>query len=336
MFVHFEDFAPLLIVLGLLYPVACILRSIVLEKQLRQKELMKVMSVPEAMIGWSWFTSYFLFHLVTAVCMTAASASLYENSSFVILLVFWMLALIAIIVFSFAIASLFTRATAATLVGLLLFFAGFILTISANFETGSSWIIALVSIHPVAAIAYGMQEIGRLEDAGVGLTSSTISITDSPSGYTFATTITSLMLSSIIWGLFTFFFNRVMSCNNGLSLPWYFLCTRSYWCNGRSVVPDELEDLDDTSCGIPLEDVSDAARTSLLEGKGIAIRGLRKKFGDKTAVDKLNLTMYTNQITALLGMFHSVNCFVLHNKHFLIQRFTSMTRSQVTMELEKR
>ena len=36
-------FAPLLFTLGLLYPVASTIRSIVLEKELRQKELMKML-----------------------------------------------------------------------------------------------------------------------------------------------------------------------------------------------------------------------------------------------------------------------------------------------------
>lgn len=54
-------FAPLLFTLGLLYPVSSTIRSIVLEKELRQKELMKMMSVTELDIGWSWFTSFYAF-----------------------------------------------------------------------------------------------------------------------------------------------------------------------------------------------------------------------------------------------------------------------------------
>ena len=294
-------YAPLLIVLGLLYPVASILRSIVLEKELRQKELMKMMSVTESDIGWSWFTSYFIFHLVTAVGSAAASASLYAKSSFVILLIFWILAFAAIITFSFAIASAFSKATTATLVGLLLFFVGYFLTNVANFETGSAGIISLISIHPVAAIAYGMQEIGRLEDAGVGAVRGTITSTDSPSGYTFVSSLSSLLFSCIIWGFITFYINRVKRFDFGQSMPWYFLCSKSYWCAGGSAGGKPLEDLDANAYGVPVEEVNAAVHASIGEGRGIAIRGLRKQFGEKTAVDNLNLTMYNNQITALLG-----------------------------------
>ena len=264
---------------------------------------MKMMSVTESDIGWSWFTSFFFFHLITAVASAAASASLYERSSFSILLVFWVLAFTAIITFSFAVSSLFSKATTATLVGVLVFFVGYFLTSTANFKTGSAGAISIVSIHPVAAIAYGMQEIGRLEDAGIGLIRSTISTTDSPSRYTFVNTLSSLAISCLIWGFFSFYVNRVKRSEYGQSLPWYFMCSKSYWCTGRST--GELsDDLDAAAYGVPVEEVSDAVHASIKEGKGIAIRGLRKQFGEKTAVDNLNLTMYSNQITALLGTLH--------------------------------
>lgn len=264
---------------------------------------MKVMSVTECDIEWSWFTSFFVFHLVTAVCSAAASASLYENSSYVILLIFWILAFLGIITFSFAVASLFSKATTATLIGLLAFFAGYFLTLIANFETGSSGVIALISLHPVAAISYGMQELGRLEDAGVGAVQSTISSTDSPSGYTFRSSLVSLAISSLLWGFFTFYFNRVMRPMHGIAMPWFFLCSKSYWFAGGSGASEILEDLNPTAYGVPVEEVGDAIHASIKEGKGIAIRGLRKQFGEKTAVDSLNLTMYNNQVTALLGTF---------------------------------
>ena len=160
----------------------------------------------------------------------------------------------------------------------------------------------MVSIHPVAAISYGLQEIGRLEDAGVGLVAGTISTTDSPSGHTFNKTMTSLFISTIFWGFVSFYLNRVIRSEYGQPLPWYFLCTKSYWLcgNGKQYDVDD-KDLDHKVTGVPVEEVTDAVRSTIRDGKGIAICGLRKQFGEKTAVDNLYLDMYTNQITALLG-----------------------------------
>jgi ABC-type uncharacterized transport system ATPase subunit len=53
--------------------------------------------------------------------------------------------------------------------------------------------------------------------------------------------------------------------------------------------------------GSPFEPVSDALKKQGAEGKNIEIHGLRKTFGEKIAVDGLSLSMYSGQITALLG-----------------------------------
>jgi ABC-type multidrug transport system fused ATPase/permease subunit len=263
---------------------------------------MKMMSVTESDIGWSWFTSYFVFHLITSVACAAASANLYDSSSFIILLVFWIMSFTSIITFCFAISAVFSKATTATLVGLLIFFVGYFLTLTANIKTGSGGIISLVSLHPVAAVSYGLQEIGRLEDAGVGLVTGTMSTTDSPSGHTFVKILTSLFISTIYWGFVSFYLNRVIRSEYGQPLPWYFLCTKSYWLCGSGKQYDVNDkDLEHKVTGVPVEEVTDAVRSTIRDGKGIAICGLRKQFGEKTAVDDLYLNMYTNQITALLG-----------------------------------
>jgi hypothetical protein len=68
-----------------------------------------------------------------------------------------------------------------------------------DIEDGSGSTIGLISLHPVAAFLHGLQEIGRLEDLGIGLTSSAISETDAPSGCTFANAIESFIVDVIIW-----------------------------------------------------------------------------------------------------------------------------------------
>ena len=65
-------------------------RYIVLEKELRQKELMKMMSVKESDIGWSWFFFFFVFHVVTAAGTAGVSTLLWDESSGYILFAFWL------------------------------------------------------------------------------------------------------------------------------------------------------------------------------------------------------------------------------------------------------
>ena len=106
----------------------------------------------------------------------------------------------SIITFTMFLAALFSRATRATLVCLLIFFVGYFLTLVVDFGTSNVGSISLVSLHPVGAFSFGLQEIGRLEDAGVGLTPESITSTDSASGYTFGNTLQNFIFDFIFWG----------------------------------------------------------------------------------------------------------------------------------------
>lgn len=300
------DFAPLIVIIGFLYPVAAIIRAITMEKEFRQKELMKMMSVTEADIGWSWFTSYLVFHVITIIGCTISTSFLYENSDAIYLFVFWLFTVLAAtIVFGIFVASFISKSTRATLVGLLLFFVGYFLTLIVSFDTGSSGVIGLISLHPVAAFSFGLQEIGRLEDLGIGVTSSTYSNTDSPSGYTLQATVTSLIIDCLLWGILSWYLNRVVPSDFGQPLNWYFPFTGSYWCPGSAHAPtaDEGESEEyNIRSSVIFEPVPDAVKAQADDGRSIEIRGLRKQYGEKTAVDGLNLSMYNGQITALLGV----------------------------------
>jgi hypothetical protein len=124
---------------------------------------MKMMSISESAIELSWFLSVFAQMFLSALLVTIASSLLYTNADPGYLFVFWELAFLSITVFAMAVAALFSKSTRATLVSILVFFAGYFLTLSADYATGRRAIISLVSIHPVAALSYGIQIIGNLE-----------------------------------------------------------------------------------------------------------------------------------------------------------------------------
>lgn len=300
-YAQINGFAPLLITLGLLYPVAAMVRYIVLEKELRQKELMKMMSVQESDIGWSWFVFFFVFHFFTAAGTAAVSTKLYDNTDAAPLFFFWLFTFMAIICFCFFLASLFSKAARATLISILIFFIGYFLTLVVNYQEDSIGSISLVSLHPVGAFAFGLQEIGRLEDAGVGLTSSTMSTTDSANGYTFLNVLQNLIFDMIFWGIAGWYSNRVSKADYGQSLPFYFPFTLSYWCPGSAASPPRDDSEIEYPADVPVEPVSSSLKEQAAQGKGIQVRKLTKTFGKKNAVNNLEINLFSGQITALLG-----------------------------------
>ena len=105
-----------------------------------------------------------------------------------------------------------------------------------------------------------------------------------------------------LWGFYAFYCNRVVKGDYGQTLPWYFLFTKSYWCGSKvSAEDDSLWEEREATPGVPMEPVSNALKEQENQGMGVHIRGLTKKFGEKTAVDDLALSMYEGQVFALLG-----------------------------------
>lgn len=204
--------------------------------------------------------------------------------------------------FSMFISAFFTKATRVTLVGIIAFFVGYFLTLSADIETGNVGLINLVSLHPVTALSYGVKIIGNLEDAGAGITPSTLTFTEYPSGYTFLTSLSSFIVSSIYFGFLTFYTNRVYPGAYGKAVPWNFLFKKSYWCPSK-IVTEDLQQWKSNEKyeSLKIEPPSVALQQQELDGTGVHIRGLTKEFGDKTAVSELELSMYEGQVFALLG-----------------------------------
>ena len=104
-------FVPLLVTLGLLFPVSQMISYICREKELRQKELLKMMGVHESDIGWSWFVSFLIIYWIVATLCALVSSKLYTNSTGFIIWLFWIFTFTALVVFSMMLASLSAKTT---------------------------------------------------------------------------------------------------------------------------------------------------------------------------------------------------------------------------------
>lgn len=302
-----DPYGPLLLTLGLLYPVAAMIAKVVREKELRQKELLKIMGVLESDIGWSWFASFVLLHAFTAVGTTIMSTLLYERSKPLLLAVFWGLVFVGLISFTMALASLSQKSSRGVMLGLLVFFAGTFLTIAVPFDDSGKAAVRFISLHPVAAFSYGVERLGYLEDLQFGLNWETLDQTENLSDLSFMDIYLSLVIGSVLWSCVSFYLARVLVPEHGQALSPLFPLRLSYWSGTSQGIDiddddeEESDDDDDVRDAIPIEEVGEALRRQKEIGKSIEIKKLKKEYGDKIAVDGLNLSIYSGQVTAVLG-----------------------------------
>ena len=302
-FGQFGDILPLLFTLGLLFPAASMIGYIVREKEHRQKELMKIMSVTESDIGWAWFSTFFLFHLLSMAITAVISVVLFDNSDFSTLLLFWLVTILCVITFTMTMSSVTSKTSRAVLIGILVFLMGVVLTIAIDFRTAEPAVVRFVCFHPVTAFTYGVTVIGRLEDIGIGASFDSLDFTESNIRFSLKTTMKWLAFDSLLWGFLAYYLNRVIPQDYGQHLPLWFPLLPSYWfpslrhANIEKV--DAITEAD--SSGALVEEVGSALKKQTTLGQTIEIENLRKVYGEKIAIDDLTLTMYNGQITALLG-----------------------------------
>lgn len=250
--------------------------------------------------GWSWFTHFFSFYFIVIVSCTLTTSALYEETTGQFLFMYWLLTFVAFINFCSTIATLFSKSTVGILVGILLFFFGIIIPLVVDYQDTDPGLLGLCGLHPIAAFGFGMQVIGDLEDKGIGVIDSTWDQSDDASGYTFQSVLNSLFACIIFWGFWGWYLARVLRPAYGTALPFYFPFTSSYWCPSSGKRDDAENDIEyDTD--VPVEPVGDNLRKQASEGRSIEIRGLQKNFGEKVAVNNISMSMYSGQITCLLG-----------------------------------
>ena len=103
----------------------------------------------------------------------------------------------------------------------------------------------------------------------------------------------------VFWTLFGFYCDQVVPSQFGIAKPWNFLCK----CGGRRNralnVDDEAREalLGNDEIGTKdkknFERVDDNIKRQEKNNECLKVRGLVKKFGDKTAVNNVNMTMYS-------------------------------------------
>lgn len=300
---------PVLLALGLLYSVAAMISYIVQEKELRQKELMKMMSVTEFDIELSWFITFMAVNVITSLFCTIVSSYLFINTAPAFLWLFWLFVFLSLTLYSTALAACSSKATRGILIGLLFFFSGLFLAMIFDAKYSSDNVIAIIMIHPVALFSYSIRLLGGLDDLSVGLTSKSLNFLYYDTDTTFRQIFMAYVYCCSFWFVLTWYLNRSITPEYGQAAEvWYFPFTRSYWksfIQRRSYTSTkEVEAMNsdgENSESPPVEPVSETMKNQSVNGESIEIVNLRKNFGDKSAVDGLTMSMYNGQITALLG-----------------------------------
>ncbi|XP_019232032.1 PREDICTED: ABC transporter A family member 1 [Nicotiana attenuata] len=308
-----------LYLLGFLYPISRLISYSVLEKELKIKEGLYMMGLKDEIFHLSWFITYAIqFALSSAILTLCTMSTLFQYSDKTLVFAYFLSFGLSGITLSFMISTFFTRAKTAVAVGTLSFLGAFFPYYTVNDETVSMIVKVTASFLSPTAFALGSINFADYERAHVGLRWS--NMWRESSGVCFLVSLLMMLLDSLLYFAVGLYFDKVLHKENGFCYPIRSLLHK---CFGRkkntsddyastsevkfAVNHDETSGTDfikDVS-GPILEAMSLEMKQQELDGRCIQIRNLRKVYatnrGNCCAVNSLQLTLYENQILALLG-----------------------------------
>lgn len=300
---------PMFMVLSWVYSFAMLIKSIVREKELRLKEVMRVMGLGSGVLWLSWFIDAFGFMLISSVLLTCILkfGQVLDHSDPVVIFVFLACFGASIVCKAFLVAALFSRANIAAAAGGILFFTCYL-----PYPFVKLWKDRLslhqksaVSLVPNVAFGLGCSYFAHFEEEGVGVHWHNLLRGGlPPDTFSIAHVMGLLLLDAVLYFVLAWYIEAVFPGQYGVPKPWYFFVTKSYWCgsshsdsprksawescNGTASLNGRTEDMEEEPRNLPL---------------GVLIRKLTKVYtgADRAAVNELSLNFYEGQITSFLG-----------------------------------
>lgn len=312
---------PIVLMVAWVVFIAAFVKKLVYEKDLRLHEYMKMMGVNSCSHFFAWLIESIGFLLVTIAILIVIlkfGNILPKTNGFILFLYFSDYSF-SVIAMSYLISVFFNNTNIAALIGSLIYvitFFPFIVLVTVEDEL--SYVIKVfMSLLSPTAFSYASQYIARYEEQGIGLQWENMyksPVQDDTTSFGWLCCL--ILADSFIYFFIAWYVRNVFPGTYGMAAPWYFPVLPSYWKErfGCAEVKHEKSNgLMFTNIMMQSTNPSanktspDSAFPSNIEPEpkdlqvGVALHGVTKSYGSKTAVDNLNLNFYEGHITSLLG-----------------------------------
>uniref|UniRef100_A0A8C1ZZ84 P-type phospholipid transporter n=1 Tax=Cyprinus carpio TaxID=7962 RepID=A0A8C1ZZ84_CYPCA len=225
---------PIFMVLAWIYSVSMMVKSIVLEKELRLKEMLKAMGVSNRVIWYTWFIDSFLMMAASTALLTVIImvGKVLNYSDPIILFLFLLTFTVATIMQCFLMSVFFNKANLAAACSGIIYFTLYlphIFCFAWQDRITKEMKLAVSFLSPVA-FGFGTEYLSRYEEQGLGLQWDNIHTSPLEGDeYSFFTSIHMMLLDAVIYAFLAWYLDNVFPGQYGIGRPFYFPLQPSYW-----------------------------------------------------------------------------------------------------------
>ncbi|XP_077435659.1 uncharacterized protein abca12 [Vanacampus margaritifer] len=312
---------PLMLMLAWVLFVADFVKKLVHERELGLHEYMKMMGVNPLSHFLAWFLECAAHLMVTIIILTLIlkHGGILSHSNGFILFLYLCDYGLTILAFSYLMSSFFDKTYIAGLSASLLYmicFFPFIVVLAMESSLNHFQKSALSLFSPTC-FSYASQYISLYETRGEGIQwSNSYSSPLSGDTASFGWLCWMMLIDSLIYFTVGAYIRMVFPGKYGIPAPWYFPFTASFWADffgcvksqkggrGRLFIntvninqPGFSNDKGKGQCQFFSQTGEDFSHLPV----GVALHGLTKIYGDRVAIENLNVAFYEGHVTSLLG-----------------------------------
>ncbi|XP_069554079.1 retinal-specific phospholipid-transporting ATPase ABCA4a isoform X2 [Brachyistius frenatus] len=231
---------PIFMILAWVYSVSMIVKSIVLEKELRLKETLKATGVTNGVIWSTWFIDNFIMMSISTALLTIIimEGGVLNYSNPLILFLFLLTFTTATIMQCFLFSVFFNQANLAAACCGIVYFTLYLPHIFcfAWQDRITKDMKILVSLLSQVAFGFGTEYLSRYEEQGLGLQWDNIQTSPLEGDeFSFLTSICMMGLDTVLYAVVAWYLDNVFPGQYGIGRPFYFPFLPCYWLN--SVAP---------------------------------------------------------------------------------------------------
>ena len=329
---------PFFIVIAYMCPLCLYVLRMVREKETKAKEGMKIMGMSESTYFLSYFIQFFITNIFYTVCNSIIMKLIFTHVGFEFLFFTFLLWGLNVFALAFFFQSFIDRTRVALILSLLIYFVMYFFSMAVMDDQAAKGLKIVLSIFPSIGLELGIIVYGYFE--GHFQDFKWKHFTKTYQNYAIVWMIVMFLIDFFLYLFLGYYLQNIVSHEFGIAKPFYFLCTKSYWCpddntrknkkkkaktyvnENKKVSPKSKPEINNENQGekISLRENGSKVQSEIeyehpenfqseelyrdMTGKDdvMKVRDLVKKFDDgKVAVKGVSINFYKDEIFALLG-----------------------------------
>ena len=355
---EFSSFAGLyftfFVILSYLCPLILYVLKMVVEKESRSKEVMKIMGMGEGTYFLSYFVEFFIVNIIYCfVVGYVAQLMFFEIPYLYLVLYLWLFGL-NVFALAFFSQSFMDTTRLALIVSCLIYCLMLFVSAAVYDETIKKTYKIVAALLPPVNLLLGAFTLGKFE--GMFFKFHSKDVDENYLNYSMETCYIMFTVDFFIYLFLGFYLQNVIPHEYGVAKPWYFLFLPSYWCgdcmNKKQKKKVDLEENQNDS--IKIENAKDEGKINVQQNDDcqsnnssvfddnpnsgnidfqnedlyrdrdkkrdvFMLRDVTKVYGDgKMACNKISFNLFRNEIFALLGRNGAGKTSLINGKLFFI------------------